>query len=211
MAIGAGSLIEVAVGGMIFSQTWMNVHTFRVVGELGDVSAGAWAEAIWNDLKTTLRPLISAAHTSAFQFSRCRELDVLTGEYGEYGIPPGERAGTGPSGGGGTTPPFVAAGIRLTVGTRLTRPGQKRIPGADETEMNSASWESAYMTKLNSHGFALSQASTLGAPALGSEIQPVVVSKDPLTGLPVAHQDVIGYVTNPYVTSQNTRKIGRGI
>lgn len=211
MAIGAGSLIEVTIGGSIHGQTWMNVHTYRVVGEIGDVSPAAWGEAIWNDLKGSLRPLVSSAHLSAFQWARVREMDSLTGEYGEFPIPPAEWPGTGTASAGGVAPPFVAAGIRLTVSTRVTRPGQKRIPGASEGDMNSAAWESAYLTKLNTHGFALSTPSTLGAPALGSEVQPVVVSRDPASGLPTAHQNVTGYLSNPYITSQNTRKVGRGI
>jgi hypothetical protein len=210
MAIGAGSLIEVSVGGTIFSQQWMNVHTFRVVGEIGNPTAGEWGEAIWNDLKATLRPLVSAAHGGAFVFARVREMDDATGEFGEYAIPPGERAGTGPIGAGNVAPPMLAAGIRLAVSTRVTRPGQKRIPGADETEMNGATWEAIYMTKLNAHGAVLASHSTLGAPALGSEVAPVVVRKNPTTGLPTAHQDVTGFVVNPNITTQNSRKIGRG-
>lgn len=211
MAIGAGSLIEVAIGGAIFSQQWMNVYTYLVVGELGSPTASDWGEALWNDLKATLRPLVSAAHDGAFVYARVREMDDPAGEYGEYAVPVGERGGTLSWSGGDVLPPMLAAAIRLTVGTRVTRPGQKRIPGADEAQMANAIWVPGYLAALNAHGFALTQPSTLGAPALGSEVQPVIVSRDRVTGLPQAHQAVTGYVVSSYVTTQNTRKVGRGI
>lgn len=210
MAIGAGSLVEFTVRGQVFSQNWMNVYTYQVVGELGSPSASNWGEAFWNKLKATYRPLISSAHGAAFLSVLVREMDSALGEYGEFAIPAGERAGTGASGAGNVAQPFIAAGIRLTVATRLTRPGQKRIPGQDETDMNGANWETTYQTKLNSFGVVISSAQTLDAPALGSQIKPVVVRRDPTTGLPTAHQDVTGFLVANQITSQVSRKIGRG-
>lgn len=210
MAIGAGSLLEIKLAGAVFGQQWMNVWTYRVVGELGSPSPANWGNAWWNALKAAYRPLIASVHGAAFLTVSVREMDDPDGEYGVFPVPVGENAGTATTGAGGVVPPFVAAGIRYTVSTRLTRPGQKRIPGQDEAVMNGNTWETAYATVLNTFGAASSIALVLGSPALGSEIKPVVVKKDPVTGLPVAHQDITGYLVNSYVTSQVSRKMGRG-
>ena len=211
MAIGAGSLIEVVIGGVIQFETWMNNWTFVVEGEVGSPTAANIGEAIWNDFKTPYRALISSAHTTAFQFVRVREMDSLTGEYGEFAIPTGEQAGTGPTSSTTYLPLFNAAGIRLTVGTRVTRPGQKRIGGQRGEDISSIQWTSAYMTKLTTFGDAFMAIDTLGAPAVGTEVHLVVVRIDPNTHLPTAHQLVTGYLVNPYVTSQVSRKQGVGI
>lgn len=210
MAIGAGSLIEVNIGGRIFSQQWMNSWTFVVVGEVGSPSAANIGEAIWNDLKTNYRALVATSHASAFEYVKVREMDSLTGEYGEFAIPSGERAGTGGTTATTLEPPFVAAGIRFTVATRVTRPGQKRIPGQRAEDENSGLWTTAYLTKLQTFAQNALDCEVLGTPAVGTEVDLVVVKTDPATGLPLAHQEVIGFVANTAITSQVSRKIGTG-
>lgn len=210
MAIGAGSLVEITVVGDLGSDQWMNVFTYVVVGELGSPTAANIGEAFWNAVKDTYRPIVSSGWGSAFREVRVREMDDPMGEFGVWAIPSGERAGTGTAGAGGRLPSFNAAGIRLTVGSRVTRPGQKRIPGADEADANSQAWEGSYMTVLEAFADVIDSNQVLGSPAVGTEISPVVVRRDPATGLPVAHQPVIGHVVNPYITSQVSRKIGRG-
>ena len=210
MAITAGSLVEFAVGGHLSGQLWMNAWTFRVVGELLTPTASEWGQAYWNHVKVNYRALVASVHSAAFEFVKVRELDDAAGEYGEFAIPTSERAGTGTTGAGGILPIFAAASTRLTVATRVTRPGQKRISGQDEVDANGNSWEVAYQTKLNTFYTGVTGHITLGAPAAGSELQMVVVRKDPNTGLPVAHQDVTGFLVNPYISSQVTRKVGRG-
>jgi len=211
MAIAAGSLVEFQIGGVMQSQNWMNVWTFVVVGELGDATPAEWGEALWNHIKTNYRALVSAGHPTAFQFVRVREMDSLTGEYGEFAIPVIEQPGTAPTSTTTYLPIFNSAGIKFTVSTRLTRPGQKRIPGQRGEDISSIQWVPAYLTKLETFGQMMDDSLTLGAPALGSELQLAVVSVDRTTGLPTAHQEVTGHLVNPYVTSQVSRKFGVGI
>lgn len=210
MAIGAGSLIEIISGGVIQGQNWMNVFTYVVDGEIGSPTAANYGEAWWNHVKTTYRALITSAHTTAFQYVKVREMDELTGEYGEYAVPTGEQAGTGPTSSTTYLPLFNAAAIRLTVGTRVTRPGQKRIPGQRGEDISSIQWVSSYITKLDAFGAVIAASASLGAPAAGTQIDPVVVKRDPSTGLPITYQAVTGWLTNPYVSSQVSRKFGKG-
>jgi len=210
MAIEAGSLIAVTVGGTMFENSWMNVWTFRVEGEVGSPSAANIAEAIWNGFKTPYRALVANIHTSAFQYVKIREMDSLTGEYGEFPIPSGEAAGTGGTSATTYLSTFTAAGIRFTVGSRVTRPGQKRIPGQRAEDQNSFVWTAADLAKLNTFGTAALANAILGAPAAGTEVSLVVVSVDRTTGLPVANQDVTGFIVNQSPTSQVSRKAGVG-
>jgi len=89
MAIGAGSLLEISLVGDVYSQTWMNVWTYRVVGELGDVNPAQWGNAWWNHVKATYRPLIASVHGAAFLEVRVREMDDPAGEYGVFPVPVG--------------------------------------------------------------------------------------------------------------------------
>jgi hypothetical protein len=204
-------MIELSFRGTIFSQRQMCVFQYEVGGLSGPVSAVNVATAWWNHIKATLRPLVSSAHTTAFQTTFLRVISEVPGEYAEFAIPTGERAGTGANVGQGLMPPFVAAAIRLTVGTSLTRPGQKRISGQDESDANSANWEAAYVTKLNSFAAIIGANMVLGAPAATMELTPIVVRKPPV-GQPVTiAQAVTGTFVNGQITSQNTRKVGRGI
>lgn len=210
MAIGAGSLIEVSIGGTMFNQLWMNNWTYEVAGELGGPTAANWGQAIWDAIKTPYRALVANIYGAAFQFVKVREMDSLTGEYGEYAIPAAEQGGTGGTSTVSYEATFVAAGVKLVVATRVTRPGQKRIPGARAEDSNSSMWQPAYVTKLNTFMNAVLTMGTLGSPALGSEAHLAVVRVDRETGLPTAHQPVVGYLVNPAQTSQVSRKLGVG-
>jgi len=210
MAIDNSSLLQISVRGHIFGQQSMNVFQYEVGGLSGPVAAVNIGEAYWNHVKATYRPLISAGHGLAFESVFVEETGVIPGEYAEYAIPSGERAGTGANAGQGLMPPFVAAAIRLTVGTSLTRPGQKRISGQDESDANSSTWETAYGTKLTNFAAVIGLPMVLGAPAAAMELRPIVTKK-PGVGLPVSvWQYVTGTFVNATITSQNTRKIGRG-
>ena len=211
MAIGAGSLIQVTIGGTMLANAWMNVWTFEVVGETGNPTAAEWGEAIWNDCKTNYRALVANVHTAAFQYVKVREMDSLTGEYGEFSIPSAEQVGTGGTSATTYLPTFTAAGIRLTVATRVTRPGQKRVPGQRAEDISTHNWQAAYLTKLGTFAANMVGMGVLGIPAVTSEVKLSIVSLDRVSGLPVAHQPVTGYLVNPLVTSQVSRKAGVGV
>lgn len=212
MAIGNGSLIEMAVVGSAFDQTIINTWTYEVGNAPVSSSAADWGEAWWNHVKAAYRGIPTTDYTTIFEVVRVRELDTALGEYGEFAVPISEMAGTRSVAASTAVAPFIAAGVRLTVGTRVTRPGQKRFAGLGESDLDHAALTSAVngavdtlMTLMTGPVFVL------GAPAALGELTPVIVRRDPVTGLPVAHQRATGYVRNPNYTTQNTRKIGRGI
>lgn len=210
MALENGSLIEIVHVGALFSQQVMTVWDFEVISITGATSAIAVAEAYWNHIKTTWRAMCVTSNGQQTLTLRVRELNNPVGEYAEFDIPSGEQAGTRtPPTQGELLPPFVAAGARLTVSTRTTRPGQKRIPNLVESDNLNGALQSAMKALVQAYLNVATFPMVLGAPAALTELSPIVCRKN-AAGLVTAHQPITGYLVNNNITSQNTRKIGRG-
>jgi hypothetical protein len=211
MAFTDGDVTEIAIRGVWLGQAWYNVWQYELNLPAEGMTAADLGEAWWNHVKGTYRAIAINNQTGVFQSVLVKSLESLVGDAGEFPIPIGEGAGT-------RTPPtdltiqpsFLAAGVRLSVGTRLTRPGQKRFAFLTEEDSAQNALGSAFNGLVNTHMNLMSAPMILGVPALLTELLPVVVRKD-ATGVAVLHQDITGFVINPNVTSQVSRKIGRGI
>jgi hypothetical protein len=210
MAI-TSDLIRVTFRAQVNAQKVEVVQSYAVAGAaLLAVNCTQVAEALWNDVKVKWRAAVWDYTSYRFKSVFCEEIQGSLG-FGEYPIPAGEQPGTrGPAAGTDDFPPFVAAGVRLTVASRVTRPGQKRFWGANETDQMSGVWGATYLGLLNTLMANWVAARDLGAPAALVGVIPQVVSYDRITGLPTARQDVTGYLINTSVTTQNSRKYGHG-
>lgn len=210
MAIAVDSILQLSLNMDHNGARLMNVYCYKVAVLPAPVSAVAYGEAWWNHVKATYRALSQTAAGPVFTSVLVRDLSDPTGELAEYSIPTADRTGTR-----GTTPNpeampnLNAVGVRLTVGTRVTRPGQKRIPFMTEYDVAGEQVAAAYVTLVQSVAGVVSSRAILGAPAAGVAIDPVVVGLN-TDGTIRAHQLVTGYNVNPYVTSQVSRKHGRG-
>lgn len=211
MAITTLSKIRVSCVYNLANMVGMNTFDYNVLEIIGTPTADHYAQAWWNHVKTNFRALVGSSFGAVLMSVKVRELGNSVGEYGEYAIPTAEQTGT-------RTPPtdqtpapvFNAAGVRLTVGTRLTRPGQKRFPFLYRDDLNSQVLATAYSTPLATLMGTLTSNMTLGAPAAGVVLVPHVVSLNP-DGSIRAAQLVTGYLINQNATSQVSRKLGRGI
>jgi hypothetical protein len=211
MAIGSGSIIEVSLKMLFAGQQMYNVYHYAVAEIVGTVDASNYAEAWWNHVKTNYRALAQSSYGQVFDSVRVVEMGTPTGEFAEFAIPTGERAGTRPTTAEPQSlPTFNAVGVRLTVGTRETRPGQKRITFMSEADAVGNSVESGFLGAVQALAATLSGVITLGSPAAGCLLQPNVIRKGPGYSV-LAAQPVTGYLVNPYVTSQVSRKQGRGV
>lgn len=210
MAIVTGSLCEITLNMLRLSQQVNMVFQYRVIASPLTPSAVVIAETWWNHVKTVTRALAANNAENAFKTVRIRELDNSVGDYAEYDIPLAEQTGTRTGTLGDAMPPYVAVGIRLVVGTRATRPGQKRIPFVQEGDnvggVLGASLQALVVTWAN----LMTTNMVLGAPAAGTELDPIVTRKD-ANGFVIADQPVTGYLINSNLTTQNSRKYGRGI
>jgi hypothetical protein len=211
MAIEAGMLIEISLVVSFDSVQVYNVWAYEVGTTIAELPADEVAAGWWNTVKGVYRATVRSSSGFFFKSVVVREMNNTTGALAEWTIPTSEQLGTRE--GVSTSefmPQFNAAGARLTVGSRLTRPGQKRISGLLEVDNVSGRLEAGYITIMNALFDAMTTDITLSTPAVGMVLWPSVFSKD-VTGAVVAHQPVIGYVVNPNVTSQVSRKLGRGI
>jgi len=194
----------------MLGQQVLNVYQYAVDVPLGEDDPVSLGNAWWNNIKSVYRAIPAAAMGDVFQSVIVRELNNPAGAYGQYAIPPAEKPGTrGAPAQQEQMPPFCAAAIRLVVGSRATRPGQKRIAYLTESDNMNGVLQSAFVALLQPLGVIISNDMTMGAPTLATVLHPIVCRKD-ASGVVTAHQKVVGYLISPYVSSQNTRKIGRG-
>lgn len=211
MAIAVSDL-RISVRGLIYNQRWQNSQWYRLEGAafLTATPSGV-GEAYWNHVKSAWRGFVVANSFMTFE-SVFVEEPGSDGQYGEYAVPVGEVQGTRA---GGTQndpmPPFCAAGVRLTVGSRATRPGQKRFIGLVDTDNVIGVLQSAAATALGTLATLLTATMVLGAPVATGSLHPEIVTYNPITHSIEAYQDVTGFVINPNITTQNSRKVGRGI
>lgn len=211
MAITTGSRISISLIMNLHQQEVMNVWSYNVLELVGTPTAVNYGEAWWNHVKSAYRALAIAGFGNVFRSVRVVELGNSTGEYGEFPIPTGEQAGTRTNPTDAEfTPLFTAAGIRLTVGTRLTRPGQKRIPFLTQSDVVSQDLTSGFVTLLNSLMAVMKANMTLGAPAAGVVLVPSVVGLN-ADGTIRASQVITGYVIDTVATTQVSRRVGRGM
>lgn len=174
------------------------------------VNAVQVAEAWWNDIKTDFRALVGTPLDVARITSVVCRNNVSGGELGEYAIPLAEQAGTRAFAGlGDALPGFMDGGVRFTVGNTTTRPGQKRFPFMWEGDSERNSLTAGYFSALDTLAAHLDSPITLGAPVALGVLQPVVGGTI-VGGFPTVYQDILGHITNPYTTSQVSRKKGRG-
>lgn len=211
MAIGSGTLLEIVLkqsflGGDAVYNTW----TYECVGSIGAAPASAWAEAWWNHVKAAYRAICPTI-ASPFRAVTAREMDSPTGDYGEYSIPSSEWQGTRSPAGAEWLPSFNAVGVRLTVGTRVTRPGQKRFAYLMEGDSDGTYAQPSIITPINTLMSLMTGLLILGGPVGVGDLDPVVVRRDPTTGLPTANQPITGFVVDPTITTQVSRRVGRGI
>lgn len=211
MAIGIGIPLKITIVGTVLSQAF-NIVTWYTTDGAAFLTAdpAQVGEAYWNDIKGVWRALMPNSAGMRTSLVRVAEAGS-TGAYGEYAIPPGEQLGLRSAAGSDFNPSFMAAGIKQTVATRTTRPGQKRIPGSLEEDGGANVWTSAYMTLLNNLAPKFAAPIVLGAPVATGGLEPIVARLSPDGSTVLASQPVTGFVVNPNQTTQNSRKVGRGI
>lgn len=192
-------------------QKLQTARTYRAEGIiLLLVTAGQLGEAYWNAIKSDWRAWAPANAANIFKSILVEEAGGSLG-YGEYPIPTLEQGGTRDvTTLGQPLPSFCAVGCRLSVETRDTRPGQMRIPFLYEGDSSGQQWGGVAVALVEGVAETMSSVLSLGAPAATVVMHPQVWRGEDITVPPTVTQDVIGYVLNSNITTQNSRKWGRG-
>ena len=203
--VGTAILMRAEVTTTYALQTFKNVFWYiRTTGVTPDY------EQWHTDFSNVLLQEIHDQQTSSVDMPLLSVVNVNSTDV-PYEADPG--FGGGPIG-GEDLPPFVAAGIRLTRSTNETRHGQKRLFVGSETSMAGGAWLTADFLAYEAI------ADIMGADLVADSLpwSPVIVRRFTLAPDPVLlpvdgyiYNFVNGAVVNPNVTSQTTRKFGRGI
>jgi len=167
-------------------------------------------EAFWNDIKTLLRGIASTS-TAVNTFDSLYGEEIGGGNsYAEYAVPVAERAGTLAAGDDGEwVSGLMSVGSKMVVGTHNTRPGQKRLPFLREGDITGNLLTAAAVAKFDPVFAIWSEAHILGAPVATGSLFPEIGGTR-IAGVPTVWQDVVGRLTNTDITSQVSRKKGRG-
>lgn len=171
------------------------------------------AEAYWDNIKDRYRAIVPDSAGTVFTSILGTEFNG-GGGYGEFAIPALEREGTRADATVELVTGTLAGGVRLTVATNLTKPGQKRVPFLLEEDIYQNALNPTYIGLLEDLAEIWSTDLVLGAPVLLGTLSPVVVSFNSAPGVPEPTpqqwQAVVGVVVNHDITSQVSRKKGRG-
>lgn len=219
-SMSLGDIQEVAITGTYtliqlrytyLSQKCMNVGYYRNDGAAfltADMTGVL--EAYWNDIKALIRGLASSSLVVNSFDSLYGEEIGGGGSYAEYAVPTAERAGTLAAGDDGEwVSGIMGAGAKLVVGTHATRPGQKRLPFVREGDIVGNAFTSTAVAKFDAVFPIWSAARGLGAPVATGVLTPVIGGTR-VGGVPTVWQEIVGHLTNTDITSQVSRKKGRG-
>lgn len=211
MALEQDHIYEITMRAANGGQTLMNVFQYWCLNGVAAADAAEVGEAWWNHVKGVWRALVIGAWGDYFDSVLIKDLTSASGLFGEYGIPPAERAGTRSAPTASQwLPTFNAVGVRLAVGSRVTRPGQKRLAVLAEEDVVGQDVNAAMMSLVNTWAGVMTANFTLGAPVALGTLDPIIVSKD-ASGAVTANQPITGFVVNPRATSQVSRRYGRGV
>lgn len=211
MAFSA-SHIEITLRYLVLGQ---RAQTARVYTWDGVAIAAATphnlGEAWWNHYKTAWRE-IAPDDLEAAQFLSVFVREVGGGlAYGEYPIPTGEQAGLRDiTGYGSVLPSANAMGNRLAVASGVTRPGQFRTPWLTAADIVGNSIGGEFQELGSEIADLYSQPNVLGPPVATGTIAPTVTRFGVDNNTVAASQPVVGFVINPFVTTQASRRYGHG-
>lgn len=209
MPLVADQVYQFTVQGSWALKPVVNVWYMRVVFASDPaINASQLANAFWDKVKAEYRQIATTGWTTAFQNVFCEQVDVAGGAYGVYVIPAGEAAGLrvgGATGQEAALPSFNAAGARLNVMTKVTRPGQKRFYGLAEGDNTGGVLQSPARTAVLALGTVMTSTFVLPAPALLTELETVVRKTAPLD-TPSPNQRVDSFSVPVTVRSQVSRR-----
>lgn len=209
MALVADGVYQITVHGSVLGEQVANVWYAQLSGSPapGD-NETMLGEAWWNHVKAEYRNVATTAYPTAFLSVAVEQCGTGVRGFGVYSIPPGERPGlrTVPAAEQPQTmPSFSAAGMRLNVGTRLTRPGQKRFWGLAEQDNNAGTLQSSAVTALVALGNRMMGTLTLGAPLALMTLFHVIRKSAPLDHVNVV-QPITTFSLPTTVRSQVSRR-----
>lgn len=184
-----------------FSQVCRNVFHYRVSTLTGVVEYEEVASRFRAAVTSTYIPLAATNHKTTGQRidNLTNGLDMFVTEYTELGTAAGEAA-----------PPFTAWSAKLIRQTKLTRDGYKRLAGIVESSMQDGVLTSAAVTAYTTWLGNVSPLNVTGAAGTAVLTLGILGRNDDGTFDLGRFQIPSSIIVVPRITSQVSRKIGRG-
>lgn len=208
----SASHIEITLRYTFLGQNCQTARVYTWDGvAIATASPAALGEAWWNHYSAAWRGLAADGSTgSVFNSVFVREVGGGLA-FGEYAIPVLEQLGTRDvSALGSYIPSGNAVGVRLTVGTGATRPGQMRVPFLCDGDVSANDVSGDFQELASELADLYSQPNTLGAPTATGVITPVVPRFGADNNTITASQPIVGFLVNPLSTTQVSRRAGHG-
>lgn len=208
MALELDGVYQITLEGTVLDQTVANIW-YCVVQAVGSVDGNETqlAEAWWNHVKVQYRAVAVTNYATAFQNVKVEQCGTGVRGYGVYPIPIAEQSGTRSNGSGGgaeSLPSFTAVGMRLNVGSRQTRPGQKRLWGLAEIDQNANTLQASAFNAAVALGTRMEGLLTLGAPLALTQIYHVIRKSGPLD-----HNLLVNPITTTSVSRMVRSQVSR--
>lgn len=197
----AGDVIQIVDRQLLQAQRMLNVYFYSVGAVVGDPSLQAVSDQFVTDVVTPVKAL---QHSSLTHDGI--QIDNLSSAV-EFGLFPITEVG---GLAGNVMPVFTAIAVKLLRTTKITRNGSKRFAGINEESIIggllsiSAPTEAALEAAMSIILLVVDGGSTV-------DLTPVIVGRDPLGGLDLLKLNVIADGDVQGVSTQNSRKLGRGI
>ena len=198
MPIITQGLYKVILEQTYSAQTLLN--TFFYLQSLGaDDEQDLCAQAFDEDIL----PVLKDIQHSSLGYDNIRVVNV-TGTLADFNRTPVTTDGVLT---GVAVNSFTAVGIRLNRTTKETRNGQKRFAGQSEEVLNNQSFTAGYLTNVE----LVSDALVADISTVGGIFEPVIARQSKIDPLDWIINPVASGTVNDFVTSQVSRKRGKGI
>lgn len=205
--IPAGGLVRFSVNQTFQGQAVRNVFWYRAEDGVADDALLGIAQTFWEKVRTPWRAFAPNLSNLTFDAVEARAFDGDL-DYAVYVIPVAEQVGTRSVGGSQFMPTFCAANITLNPANRQVRPGSKRIAGLVEVDND------ANMLTTVSAGLLQTLANSfVGTIVSGGFIDTLtaVIHSPPTPDRPTRLLvPIVSASATRGITTQNSRKIGRG-
>lgn len=218
MAGTEGDIVQLTLFQLNQSQQQLNVHFYRVE----DTPTEGYLEGLCNVFEEDVLPLYAAVQSDAVNYYQLTARNIFVED--EF-----VKSPLDPSSGDDVTgeylPSFVTANIKLVRGNARVRHGRKAVGGGSEGGLEDQQWTSGYLSALQTLANGLAATLTAGVT---DTFAPVIVGRvlhdpDPPEhpnawyALPTSQAEmglnwayIISGLASPFVSTQNSRKLGRG-
>lgn len=209
MALLVGDIVMLTINSTLFTETMSNVFFYECTDNEDEATLGQMAEVFRISVLNEWVELLSedVTFTSIRMDNLTNELDFSVLDLAEVGLTLSPSASSA-----------VAGAISLTVSSKLTRPGSKRIGGIPEVYVGDNLW---VPVTADIDAFLVALVDDLEGedldPAVVCLLNPVVVGRflitEPDTGMIdiSRFQSITGAIAKDAITTQTSRRPNRGI